>query len=821
MPDFLQDFRVAVRVLWHRPGFTAVAVLTLALAIAANSTVFIWINSVILQPVPGVAAPDRLAAIEEIASTGEHTACAHPDFRDFQQRSTLLSGVTAAHFTPFTVGEPDSAQRVYGQMVSANFFAVLGVKPELGRLFTPQEDNDARGAFPLAVISDRLWRAHFQADPRIIGKAARFNGRELTVIGVAPPEFRGTMGGLHLDVWVPLTMILDMGGLNTWAAADRNARFLDVLVRLKPGVTLGRASAEIQSIAADIARRYPDTHSGVSAAVIPLARAQFGVQSILGNPLRILMAVCVLVLLIACANVANLMLARSITRRQEFGIRLAMGGSRVRLLRQVMAEVLTISAAGALVGIWLVQWTSTALTYLLPNTNLPVGDTLAFIQAAASARVLAFTVAVSIAAALLSAVLPIVYTGRVELNEAVKQGGRSTTHSAASLRARSLLVGVEVALALVALVGAGLFLRSFRNARNLNPGFDSHNVLIARLYLSASGYTRDQEKLFDRKLRDRMAAAPGVEEVSYADWVPLWFGDPPWENIEIEGAATGPNRLFKTFRTQVAPGYFRLLRIPLIAGRDFTAQDDAKSARVIIVNQAFLRRFLPVGDPLGRKVRVAGTVSTVVGVVRDSKQSNPAQAPYPYFFVPFQQRFGRGHNNFLYIRTNGSPDTVRAALHREIAALDPAAGLYDAMPLTEYTEASLYQHKVAASLLSALGILSLLLAAVGLYSVMSYSVSERTREIGIRMALGAQPRNVLALVLRQGLVMTLSGLLAGIVIALAGARLVAALLIGVGGADPLTYAAASLFLCAIALFATWIPARRATRVDPMTSLRCQ
>ena len=576
MPDFLQDFRVAVRVLWHRPGFTAVAVLTLALAIAANSTVFIWINSVILQPVPGVAAPDRLAAIEEIASTGEHTACAHPDFRDFQQRSTLLSGVTAAHFTPFTVGEPDSAQRVYGQMVSANFFAVLGVKPELGRLFTPQEDNDARGAFPLAVISDRLWRAHFQADPRIIGKAARFNGRELTVIGVAPPEFRGTMGGLHLDVWVPLTMILDMGGLNTWAAADRNARFLDVLVRLKPGVTLGRAGAEIQSIAADIARAYPDTHSGVSATVIPLARAQFGVQSILGNPLRILMAVCVLVLLIACANVANLMLARSITRRQEFGIRLAMGGGRVRLLRQVMAEVLTISAAGALVGIWLVQWTSTALTYLLPNTNLPVGDTLAFIQAAASARVLAFTVAVSMAAAVLSAVLPIVYTGRVELNEAVKQGGRSTTHSAASLRARSLLVGVEVALALVALVGAGLFLRSFRNARNLNPGFDSHNVLIARLYLSASGYTRDQEKLFDRKLRDRMAAAPGVEEVSYADWVPLWFGDPPWENIEIEGAATGPNRLFKTFRTQVAPGYFRLLRIPLIAGRDFTAQDDAE-----------------------------------------------------------------------------------------------------------------------------------------------------------------------------------------------------------------------------------------------------
>ncbi len=813
----VRDVRYGIRQLRRSPGFTAVAVLTLGLGIAANTTVFSWIDSVLLQPIPGVRNAQELAALEEVMPEGGSSACTHPDFRDFQHDLGSVAGVTATHFAAFSIGRKENARRVFGQVVSANFFEVLGVQPYLGRTFSSQEDRDAPGAFPLAVISYRLWHSHFGADPDVIGKTERVNGHQLTIVGVTPPDFRGTMGGLTFDIWVPLSMILETGSLNTWAADDRNARFLDVLVRLKPGVHIGQARAEVKAVAARIAKAYPQTHSGVTATVVPLWRAHTGAQSLLLDPLRILMAVCILVLLIACANVANLLLARSVTRQRELSIRMALGATRRRVMQQLLVEVLLLAGAGAIFGAWLARWLAQSLMYLLPRTDLPIAVGGSFL----SWRVLSFTVLICFGAAVLAAMMPMLHSGHVPLNESLKAGGRSGTSSLRSHRARGLLVGFEIALAAVALIGAGLFVRSFRNAQVMHPGFEARNVLIAHLYLSSAGYLRDQEVQFDRTLCQRLEGGPGIEQVTYADWVPLWFGNPPWEMLRIEGYARSREAGTPVFRTLVGPGYFHLLHIPLLAGREFTDQDDEKAPRVMIVNQTFARRFFQGQDPLGRRVHFdyCDCWHTIVGLAQDSKESSPSEPPTPFVYAPFRQMFGRGHNSFIYVRTRGNPNTARATLRHEVAALDPTADLFDAMPLTEYTQSALYPQKVAAILLASLGILSMLLAAVGLYSVMSYAVSERTQEIGIRMALGASRRDVHAMVFGKSLAMTATGLLGGVLAALALTRLVSSLLVEVSAADPLTFVAAILFLLGVALVATYVPARRATKVDPMVAWR--
>jgi putative ABC transport system permease protein len=821
MRDLLNDLRIALRALRNNPSFTIAAVVTLGLAIAANTTVFTWIDGVLLHPIPGARNASELVALEEISSTGTSSPCAQPDFRDFQSGTKLLAGAFATHFTPFTIGERDQAERVFGQVVTANFFSVLGVKPLAGRFFLPQEDRDERGAFPYAVISQRLWNRRFHKDPGAVGKVVRMNGHPLTVIGVAPEEFRGTVAGLSLDVWVPLSMILEMGALNTWAVDDRNARFLDATVRLKPGVSIERARSEVAAIAQRLAVAFPKTHAGTSATLMPLWRAHSGAQSLLLNPLRILMAIAIVVLLIACGNVTNLLLVRSISRQKEFGIRLALGGGRLRLIRLVLAEALLVAGAGALAGLWLAQWAQETLAFFLPTTDLPISTVLAFAGQGAGGRVVVFTILASLGAAALAAVMPVLATGRVAVNDTLKEGGRGGSPGTRSHRARGLLVIFEVALASVALVGAGLFLRSLQNSKSIHPGFEPRNVLVARFYLSSAGYPRREEKQFIRTLRQRLETAPGIRQVSYADWVPLWFGQSPFEGVRVDGFETSRTAVVNTSRTLVAPGYFDLMRIPLVAGRDFTERDDGASPSVLIVNQTFARRFFPGRDPVGRQVQVSGNLCTVVGVAHDSKQNNLAEAPFPYFYVPFEQGFGTGHSDFLYIRTEGDPDTARAALRHEVAALDGSPGLYDAMALTEYMQASLFPQRVAAGLLGPLGLLSLLLAAVGLYSVMAYAVGERTREIGIRMALGAQPRQVLAMVLRSGLILAVAGLAVGLALALACARVVRSLLVEVGSADPLAFGGAALFLAAVAFAASYLPARRATKVDPMSSLRSE
>ncbi len=823
MRTFGRDLRYALRMLSKSPGFTLVTVLTLALGIAANTAVFGWIDTVLLRPISGVASADRLMALSEVPPDGGTTNCTHPDFRDYQRGLTQASGVVASRPSFFNVGPVEYPRRVLGQVVSANFFAVLGVQPFLGRMFLVEEDQDAQGAFPIAVISHRLWSSYFHADAGVVGRAVRINGHQLTVVGVAPPDFGGTMGGAAMDVWVPLSVILQMGALNTWAAADRNARFLDVIVRLKPGVTLEQARAEAQGVARRIAAAYPDTHRGVGASLVPMWRASYGLQAVLLKPLRMLALVSLLVLLIACANVANLLMARSVSRQREFGIRIALGAGRGRLVRQLVAEVTILTGASAAFGVLLAWWMGGSFVYLLPTVDATVRAAIApLLHPQMSTRVLAFTALASVSAAVLAAILPALSIGRMNVNATLKEGGRSGISGVRSHRARGALVVAEVALAGVALIGAGLAVRSFQKMAALNPGFDPNNVLVAHFQLSTNGYGLKQEKEFNRNLRMRLEAAPGIAEVSYADSVPLSLMSPSRERVQVEGSLPDRSGVMPVSRSVVAPGYFKLMGIPLIDGRDFTEQDDLDKPRVIIVNQTFAKRYFDGQDPIGRMVRVSGKLSTVVGLVKDSKYRNLPEGPTPFFYGPFRQIFFSGHSNFLYIRAAGDMASAGRVLRREVAALDRNGALYEAVPLIDYAQWSLFGERAVASLLSVLGMLSVLLAAAGLYSVMAYAVSERTQEFGVRMALGARQGQVLGMVLRKGLVMTALGLATGAVVAIAGVQVTtSAFEVSVSSAEPVVFAGAALFLLLVALLASYAPARRATKVDPIAALRAE
>jgi predicted permease len=818
-----QDLRFALRVLRNSPGFAMVAVITLGIGIAANTTVFGWVETVLLRPIPGVGNLEELVALEGVSPEGRRLEqFPHPDFRDFQRQMTQFSGVAATHIAQFTIGPVDQPRRVLGEVVSANYFSVLDVKPFLGRLFVPEEDRDIRGAFPYAVISHRLWRTYFHADTRAVGRSVRINGHQYTLIGVTRSDFAGTLGGAALDMWVPLSMIIETGTLNTWAASDRNARFLNVFARLDPGVSIAQAREEARAVAGRMAAAYPDTHKGISASLVPIREAMYGLQTRLGTPLRILMAVCILVLLIACANVANLLMARSVSQQREFGIRIALGAGRVRLVRHLLAEVIVLAVVGALAGVLLAQWMGESLHFVLPSLDSAALAAMEpLVNPKRSWTVLVFAALIALATAVLSTLVPAVFAGRLDVNEALKEGGRGGTSGARSHRAREALVIAEVALAAMALIGAGLAVRSFQRLAKVDLGFDPRNVLVAHFHLSTNGYSLDQEKQFCRNLRLRLEAASVVEQVSYANATPLSIYGTPYDRVQALNSEADERGVVSLPMSVVAPGYFRLMRIPMIEGRDFTERDDLKAERVIIVNQTFAERYFEKRNPVGQRIRVSGKWATVIGVVKDSKYVTHAERPAAFFYGTFGQMFWSGHNNFFFVRAH-DVEAARRVFRTEVAALDPNKGLYELSPLPGITEAGLFGERIAASLLTALGVLALSLAAIGLYSVMAYAVSERTQEIGIRMALGAQPRQVLRLVLRQGMAMAVAGIAIGAGGALVSARLLATLLgPSMSTAEPAVFAAAALCLILIALMASYIPARRATRVDPITALHSE
>jgi predicted permease len=816
MNTFLRDLRYGLRTLARNPGFAAVAVLTIGIGIGASTTIFSWMRSMLLNPLPGATEAERIVAIENTAPDGEPLTTSFLDFRDFRDNLKLVNFVTARVGNVFSVGEAPRTTQVWGEMVSGGFFDLLGVQPEAGRFFSDAERDDAQNAHAVVVISHSYWKTHYASDRGAIGATLRINRTPFTIIGVAPEGFHGTRAGFDYEIWMPITMYGQLTHTGTWMLRDRNTRNYMMFGRLAPGVTIEQTRAEVEALANRMAVADADSNQGIGATVLPIWQSHFGTQSVLLTPIAILMGASGVVLLIVCANLANLLLARATGRLKEFSVRLAMGARPVRLTQQILTETLLMAVAGSVCGLMLASVLGGALRWLMPAVARP-----AMLQPPLDAQVLAFTSALAFGVAILAGLAPAMHASRANINEMLKEGGRGGSSGAQSNRLRGLLVVSEVALAVVALVGAGLFLKSFQTARAMNPGFKPEGVALARFDFSTAGYDAVQTDGFCRRLRERMEQQPGVTAVSYDDSVPLGFSGGNWETLEVEGFVPGRNENMKIYRDLVSPGFFELMKIPLVEGRDFDLRDDMKAQKVMIVNQEFLRRFVANRSVIGRKVHGWGEWFTIVGVVRDSKYHQVTESPQPYFYIPIRQIYRPEYGLTIEVRTSGSVNEAIAGLRREAAAIDPALTIFDAEPMTEYVAASLFGAKIAASLLSVLSGLGLLLAAIGLYSVMAYSVAQRTGEIGIRVTLGAQPQDIMRLVIQQGVMFALAGLVVGSVVAAALARVVSAMLVGVGPVDPVVYAAATGFTVLVALISAAIPAWRALRVDPAVALRWQ
>ncbi|HUB50758.1 MAG TPA: ABC transporter permease [Terracidiphilus sp.] len=831
LENLWRDIVFGVRLMLRNPALTAVAVLTLAVGIGACSTAFTWINGILLQPLSGVADPQSLVTLESLTPGGEMVPNSYPDFIDFRDHLKSVDGVAVMRPVAFSIGREDHSERVWGELVSGNFFSVLGVQPEVGRLFLPAEFGDTPGKFPIVVISDRYWRSHLGADPSIVGRTLNVNQHELTVVGVAAPAFHGSMPATAFDLWVPYMEQPMLNGVPEWMLRDRHNRQALGIARLRQGYTFEQARQEVKSFAERLAVLHADVSEGMSATLLPLWKSPHGPQGLLVGPLRILMAVSVLLLLIVCANVANLLLARATMREPEFTARLALGAGRARLVRQVLTETLLLTLAGAGLGLALTPWLSHALHAMMPPGNWA---SLVVDSTRPSAAVIAFTAGICALAAIAAGLIPALQVSRLNLSSRMNAGGRSGHAGQGRNRLRSALVAGEVALALVTLVGAGLFARGFRQTMHIDPGFDPNHVMLNQFYLNTNGYSLAQRKEFCRRLADRMMSEPGVTDVAYSDGVPLGFEPSWWEELHIEGYAPAPNENMNIFRNVVSPGYLPLMHIPIVEGRNFTEQDNENSDEpVMIVNQAFVRHFFAARDPIGHKIHGWGSWFRVVGVAADSKYHYLNEPATPYFYVPFRQIYRADMNLAFYVRTKGDPDAILSVLRAQTRAIDPNVTVFDAAPLKEFIGASLYPQKVAASMMAVLSALALLLAAVGLYSVMAYWVAQRTQEIGVRMALGAARGHVLGMVMRSGLVLTTIGLAAGTLLAFALARVAAGVsftnsgmgissnLMAASASDPLVYAAAALFLYAVAALAAFIPARRAAAIDPMKALRAE
>ena len=820
MRTFWQDLRFALRIISGNPGFAAVAILTLALGIAATTTVFSWMDALLWHPYPGTSRSSELALLEMSVPSAPNggTNVSWLDYVDYRSSLKLISGVALQRYGSLSLGEAGNARPVWGELVSANYFQVLGVAPVLGSMFASNPQNDLPGAYPVTVISERLWRSEFHADPGIVGRTVRVNRRQLTVVGVAPGRFRGTSPALMLDLWVPVSMGAELGLMEDAMFRDRSYRaFASMPARLKRGVTIARAQSEASAVAAALAATYPKTNRGVAVRVAWTWDSHTGPGELLLSPLRFLLAVAFVLMSIVCANVANLLLARSVVRYKEFAVRLALGASRWRVARQLITETLVLAILGGLAALLILPWMWNALFGLVPDVGLPIARDFEL-----NNRITAFAAVCGAMCALAAGAAPALLTARAGIDSVLREGGRGVVAGSVSHRARNLLVVAEVALAAVALISAGLFARSFWNMRRIHPGFDSSHVLFGRFFLEGAAYSISDQQQFALRLRRKLQEEPAVQAAAYADCAPLSTTAGPYNRVLAEGYSPSPGESLNVNRARVSPGYFDVLRIPLLAGRDFTESDDVQAAPVMIVNQTFGRRYFHSENVLGRRVQLFGKWATVVGMVRDSKYFSPAEPPRPFFYVPMRQAAGdRLAELDLFVRTAGEPEQAISDLRRGAAGTDASVASYHAVPLAEYTQVAVFPQKVAASLLAWLGAMCIFLAALGLYSVISCSVQQRAQEIGVRMAMGAQPFDVISMVLRQGMSLVAAGLVCGTAMAYFVGRLASGLLVNVGAEDPATFAGGVLFLALVAFAATFLPARRATRIDPMIALRQQ
>jgi len=815
LENLLSDLKYALRLTRKNPGFTAVAVLTLALGIAANTTVLSWVSATLWNPIPGAAHTSDLLTIMRGNRTDNPTPpFSFPDLLDLSRRTRTFSGLLGYHHDYMSLTGVARPERIYGALTTANYFDLLGVHPVLGRAFLPREGAPHAGA-AVVVIGYGVWQHHFGGDPSIIGKAIQINRHPYTVVGVAPRDFTGSAPGLREELWIPLPMDRDVWGFNR--PDYRGIFWLNVLGRLRPGVTRAQAQTELNLLMQGIAERFPEDHRNSPNAISldPLWRSPFGINGYLYKTLPMLLALAAVLLLLACANVASLLLVRSVERRREMAIRLGMGASRPAIIRQFVIESLLLGLLGGTAALVITEWTSRGIAAFVPPSSLPLT-----LGAHVDQRVLFATIAVSILAAIIIGILPALRSSRLPVQSVLKEEAASVSLTWHKSRLLSGLVVAQIALSLVLLVCAGLFTRSLRKARQADPGFEADHVLLASYELSPAGYTRATGAAFDRQVLDRLAALPGVESATLADFSPLSFSLHT-DYLQVQGYVPQPHESMEISRAIVGPNYFRTLRTALMAGREFTAADTAESQPVAVVNQAFADRYWPGANPLGQQVTDGGERFTVVGVAGNARYRFLTLPPEPVIYLPDAQSYSPTHDTIIHLRTTGDPRTVAASLEIAIHQLNPDLPLFNVNPLPVTMQLGTLFGRAAATFAGSFGLLAMLLAAVGLYGVVAYSTRQRTREIGIRMALGARKGAVYRLLLGQGFRLTLAGLVVGAVLAGAFTRLLKAQLYGVSDTDMLTFVSVGLLLAAVALLACHIPARRAARVDPMVALRHQ
>jgi macrolide transport system ATP-binding/permease protein len=812
--NFLQDVRFGLRMLRRSPGFSLLAILCLTLGIGANAAVFSWIEGILFRPYPAVAHQERLVAVGGTSRDEPRgTPLFWPDFQDLQRSCTLCETLFVSKITGTTLSIGDRAERTTGSIVSSNYFDAIGVPPMLGRGFLPGEDQ-GQSAHPVAVISYQLWQGRFRGDSQIVGKAQRLNGVMHTIVGVAPEGFYGTFVGWGMNFWVPASMeeIFESGG---YKLEDRGARWIEAYARLKPGVTFAQAQQEFAAISGRLEAEYLATNRGRTIRFWPLWQTPFNNAGTLLPTLQIMLAVVAFVLLIACANVGNLLLLRSFARRHEMSVRLALGAGPARLWMQLLTEGLVLSMFGAAGGLLLAYCCRHALVLLFPAR----GGVQMHLPGEIDWRVLALSAGVCVATTLLMGLVPALQTGKIDVAQSMKMESAGVVSGRGRAWVRSGLVLVQVSLSFVLLVGAGLLMQSLLKVRATSPGFDTRGVQDTAIDLVSAGYTPTRAQTFQDALIERVRALPGVKSAAFAKMTPLSYVSSATAPIVVDGYQPPPEESPTAEYNEVGDNYFETLGIPLVAGREFTRADDEKAALVAVVNETMAQRYWHGRSPVGQRFQLEGRSMQVVGIAKDSKYSSVREKPTAFFFVPLRQNSLRG--SVLNICTPVAPQTMATAIAREVHALDSNVAPYELITMQEQLERSTSAQMVAVTLVAILGALALVLAAIGLYGVMSYAVSQSAREFGLRLALGASASNLLRLVLSRGLALTGAGVLLGAATALLLTRLLGNLLYQVSPHDPVTFGCAFAVMALISVAACFLPAWRAARMDPMRALRTE
>ncbi len=795
------------------PLFTTIVVLTLALGIGLNTAVYAAVEALLLRPLPGTTAPNELVQIYRTYPGGQdYGSNSVPHYFDLRRGADdVLSGTAIWGFIDLNVTAAGQPQRIFGQIVSANFFSVLGAVPAQGRFFVPAED-EGEGAHPVAVLSDLGWKGAFGGDPDVVGKDVILNGQNYRIIGIARPEFTGVMSMVSPVLWVPLMQIDQLRQRPTSSFQNRGNNFLSVIARVRPGVSVEQVRQRLVAINDELTAQFPQLYERTGINVVPqsdagfhptMRAAQLGLSAVV-------MAVVGILLLIACVNVANLFLARARDRAREMAIRLALGAKRGALLRQLMVESLLFSLLAGAVGLVLAVW----VIGLVNGMTIPM-DIVFQPDLELSAPVLLFALGVSIATGVLFGLVPALQATRPSLIPALK--GEPAAGGSRSRIVRGLIVA-QMALSIVLLVCAGLFLKNLRSATSIDKGFVGEGLVLAEFDPSLQGYNRARTEEFYRRLTERLREHPQVVSVGLVDNMPLGFSNSD-RGIDVPGYVPAENERMNINYASVDAGYFTAMQIPILLGRGFTAEDDSSAVRRLVVNERFVERFWPDQDPIGRTVNTAGREYTVIGVVPTGKYGTLGEAPVPYMYFSQAQLFSTGMN--IVVRSAGDPTALMPLLRQEVRALDPNLPVANLRTMDSHLGIALMPARITGIALGVFGLLGLLLASVGMYGVMAYSVAQRTREIGIRMAIGAAAQDVVRLIMRQGLQLVLIGVVLGLAGAVGASVLLRAVLYGDQGLDVTTFTVVPLVLLGVAALATWAPARRAALVDPAITLKAE